>query len=402
MLEEMGREMFVTDALLASARVLGPTVVADRRTIHQHPELAFQEHQTAALVAVRLRNLGLDVREGVGGTGVIGLLRGAKPGRTVLLRADMDALPVQEETGHPYASRVPNVMHACGHDAHTAMLLGAARLLAEHREQIAGTVKFMFQPAEEIGGGALRMLDEGLLDDPQVDAAFALHTYPFPVGQIDVSPGVVTAATNGFSITVHGKGAGAGHPHNGVDPVLVSAHILTALQTLVSREVSPAESAVVHVGSLTAGTARNIMPETAIMLGTMRSQRPEIQEQLRARVSALAKGIATAMRASAEVEIRPGGECTINDPAMTSLVGSVVRDVLGPQAAVEVPPGTNGEDFANVLKRVPGAWIRVGIVNPGWDEPRPHHSPRFDLDEEMLPIGVAVLTGVAIRFLGEA
>lgn len=183
---------------------------------------------------------------------------------------------------------------------------------------------------------------------------------------------------------------------------MVSAHILTALQTLVSREVSPAESAVVHVGSLTAGTARNIMPETAIMLGTMRSQRPEIQEQLRARVSALAKGIATAMRASAEVEIRPGGECTINDPAMTSLVGSVVRDVLGPQAAVEVPPGTNGEDFANVLKRVPGAWIRVGIVNPGWDEPRPHHSPRFDLDEEMLPIGVAVLTGVAIRFLGEA
>ncbi|MGH2461209.1 MAG: M20 metallopeptidase family protein, partial [Chloroflexota bacterium] len=223
-----------------AANEIGPGVVADRRDIHQHPELAYEEKRTSALVAARLRELGLDVRTGVGGTGVVGLLRGRAAGKTVLLRADMDALPIREENQTPYASRQPGVMHACGHDAHTAILLGVARVLADHRQQILGTVKFMFQPAEEGGAGALRMIEDGVLDAPTVDAAFGLHvdTERY-VGQVALRPGLAMASSDRFTITVHGKGGHAASPHRTVDPIVVGAQIVTALQTIVSREVSP-------------------------------------------------------------------------------------------------------------------------------------------------------------------
>lgn len=389
--------------VLLAANEIAPSVIADRRAIHQEPELAYREQKTAALVARRLRELGLEVRTGVAETGVIGVLRGAQAGKTVLLRADMDALPIQEDSDLPYASRHPGVMHACGHDAHTAILLGVARLLAGRRDQQRGSVKFMFQPAEEGGAGAKRMIDEGLMESPVVDAAFALHVAADrEVGKVALRAGPATAASDRFTIVVRGKGGHAARPQSTVDPIVVAAYIVTALQTLVSREVSPAQQAVVTVGSLTAGTAANIIPDTATIDGTVRTYNADVQAHMQVRIGELSRGLASGMRATAEVDYRVGYPSLVNDPEMVTLVRDAVAETLGPDAAGEREPVMGGEDFSYVLERVPGAMFFLGIRDPSWKTAGSLHTASFALSEDALPIGVAALTATALRYLNSA
>src|SRR5688500_2990489 len=328
--------MSIGAELKAAADAIADEVVETRRDLHRHPELGYEERRTSALVAERLRALGLDeVRTGVGQTGVVGILRGSAAGantKTVLLRADMDALPIQEATGLPFESTIPGLMHACGHDAHTAILLGAARLLAERRAQLRGSVVFMFQPAEENGGaGALRMIEDGVLDDPKVDAAFALHgAGRRPVGQAAISPGPSHGSSDRFIITVRGKGGHASAPHSTIDPVVVAAHIVTALQTVISREVPPSEQAVLTVGSITAGTIFNVIPETATLRGTFRAHSEHVRTLLRTRIEEVAKGVASALRATAELEeFGIGYPPVVSDAAMAELAAAAAREVLG-------------------------------------------------------------------------
>ncbi len=388
--------------LLTAAQAIAPALIADRRAIHQSPELAFEETQTAALVAGRLQALGCSVQTGVGGTGVVGLLQGARPGRTVLLRADMDALPIDERGEAPYVSQHPGVMHACGHDGHTAVLLGAARMLAGRRQDFAGAVKFMFQPAEEGGAGALRMIEQGLLDNPKVDAAFALHVDPLRyAGEIATRVGPTMAAADRFELTVFGTGGHAARPHLAVDPVVVAAHIITALQTLVSREVDPADPAVLTIGSLTAGNAFNVIPDTVVLKGTARSYSPAVRDLLERRMGQVASGIAQAMRAQTRLDYERLYPPLVNHQVGVDLVSEVVRDVLGPDALVPRDLMMGAEDFSYLLERVPGAMFYLGVRGRDWAEPRPIHSASFDMDERALPVGAAITTGVALRYLAQ-
>ncbi len=388
--------------LREAAEEIGPGVVADRRDLHRHPELGYQETRTSALVAARLRELGIDVRTGVGGTGVVGVLRGQAGGRTVLLRADMDALPIAEENIADYVSQNTGVMHACGHDAHTAILLGVARVLADRRRDLRGTVKFMFQPAEEGGAGAMRMIDDGVLADPPVDAAFGLHVDADRyVGQVSALPGPSNASSDRFTIVVRGKGGHAARPHQSVDPIVVGAHIITALQTIVAREVSPIEPAVVTVGSLTAGTTFNVIPDTASIKGTVRAYSEDVRSFIQERIGEIARGVAGALRASADVEYRVGYPVLVNDTTAVEFVRSTIGQVLGSDAIVDREPSMGAEDFAFVLQRVRGAFLYLGVRDRSWESPRPVHTSTFDLNEDALPVGIASLATTAIRFLNE-
>jgi amidohydrolase len=376
--------------------------VLDRRHLHRHPELGFQEVETSKFVAERLRAHGLQVQTGIAQTGVVGTLRGGKPGKVVLLRADMDALPIDELNDVPYKSQVAGVMHACGHDSHTAMLLGVARLLAERKDEINGTIKFLFQPSEEVPpGGAKPMIEAGVLENPHVDAAFGVHIgQDLPVGTIGVCAGPTNAASDGFVATIKGIGGHAARPHGGVDPIVVAAQCISALQSLVSREVNPLRQAVITVGSLHAGTVANIIPEEAIMKATVRTFDEEVRQNLAERIPALIKGIAAAMRAEAEVQYRFGYPALVNDAAMTDLVREAAREVVGADKVVEREPGMGGEDMAYFLQNVPGCFFRIGSRNPERGLIYGHHHPRFDIDDEgALPVGVAAVAAVALRFL---
>lgn len=389
--------------ILSAARALAAGVVADRREIHRHPELMYEVHQTAALVVKRLQELGIETRTGVGGTGVVGLLRGGRPGKTVLLRADMDALPIAERNKHDYCSQNPGVMHACGHDGHTAMLLGVARVLNDMRGEIRGSVKFMFQPAEEGGAGALKMIEQGVLEDPHVDGAFALHVDALHyVGEVALRSGPTMAAADRFTITVRGKGGHAARPHLAVDPVVVAAHVVTALQTIVSREVDPNDQAVITVGSLTSGTAFNVIPDDATINGTVRTYNPKLRGQIEKRLGELASGVAAGMRATAETQYFPGYPPLVNHEVGVELVRDAVSEAIGPQAVVEKEQVMGAEDFSYVLQRVPGAMFHLGVRDRSWAEPRPIHSSSFDMDENALPIGVAAMAATALRFLQES
>jgi amidohydrolase len=390
-------------SLRDAVQSLAADAIALRRELHMHPELGFHEFNTSRIVAERLRALGLEVQTGIAGTGVIGLLRGARPGRCVLLRADMDALPIKEQNDVPYRSRVAGVMHACGHDGHTAGLLTVARLLAERRDQLAGIVKFCFQPCEENPpGGAKPMIEAGVLEEPHVDACFGLHIWQsLPVGTIGVVPGPAMANSDRFRIVVRGRGGHAAQPHLTVDSVVVASQIVVALQTVVARNVSPLKPAVVTVGSLHAGTTYNVIADTAELKGTLRSFDPETRRLLPARVEAVARAVAESLGATIDWEFLEGYPACVNDPAMAALVKEVAGGLIGPENVLQPEPTMGGEDFAYFLQQRPGCFWFVGSRNEARGLTFGHHHPRFDIDEAALPIAIASLTAVALRYLSE-
>jgi amidohydrolase len=389
-----------TVTLDPEVRDLAPALSALRRTLHQHPEAGLEEVRTAALVADRLRGLGLEVTTGVARTGVVGLIRGARPGRTVLLRADMDGLPVEEATGAPYASRVAGRMHACGHDGHVAMLLGAAETLARRRDRLAGTVKLVFQPAEEGPGGARPMIEAGVLADPPVDAAFGLHLLnDFPVGTVAVRPGPIMAATDRIALRVRGRGGHGAAPHQTVDAVLVAAHVITALQAIAAREVKPTLPVVVTVGTVRGGFRYNVIAPDVELTGTVRSFDAALRASLPGRIERLARGVAAGFGAEVDVEYDFGYPATVNDPEMTRVLQAAAAEVVGPAGLPPMDPLMGGEDMSYFLEAVPGCYAFIGSANPARGLDHPHHSPRFDFDEAALPVGVQVLVRTAERFL---
>ncbi len=375
-------------------------LVEVRRDLHAHPEVAFEEVRTAGIVAERLRALGLEPRTGVGKTGVLATVRGGRAGKTVLLRADMDALPIQEQNDVPYRSRVDGKMHACGHDCHTSILLGISKQLVREAPSLSGTVRLCFQPAEEEGGGALAMIRDGALADPRPDAAFGLHVWQdLDLGKVGVTPGPFMAAVDDFTVTVTGKGAHAAMPHLSLDPVLCLAHAITALQSIASRGVSPLHEVVVSVTQLRAGTAFNIIPETAWMNGTCRVFDEEVWRDLPARFERIVIGVADAFGCRAEIRYRRCNRPTANDPEMAKIAHAAAAEVVGEVNVVDDVRTMGGEDFSVFLHEVPGCFIAIGSRNESrglqWD----HHHPRFDVDEACLEIGAEVLLRTAHKFL---
>ncbi|MGB3327902.1 MAG: amidohydrolase, partial [Thermomicrobiales bacterium] len=374
-----------------------PGVIADRRWLHEHPELGFEEVQTAAFIQQRLESLGVeDIRTGIAKTGLTALIRGTGTGpgadRVLLLRADIDALPILEENTTDYVSQNAGTMHACGHDAHTAILLGVTRLLLERRDQFAGTVKVLFQPAEErFPGGAKLMVEAGVLEDPHVDAVFGLHmANELEVGNIKVAGGPVMASPDSFEIVIQGKGGHAARPQAAIDPVVIGAQIVTALQTLVSRETDPMDNAVVSTTVFQAGDAFNVIPDTARLAGTVRTFKQETRERMAARIPELAKGIGAAMGATVEATFGYGYPATVNDPAEAERIRRVAVGVLGEDKVKVMTPVMGGEDFSYFLQERPGAYFFVGSMNEAKGLVWGHHHPKFDIDEESMGVGMAV------------
>ena len=389
-------------------------VIGWRRDLHRHPELGNREVRTAGIVAEHLRQLGLEVRTGIARTGVVGVLRGGKPGKVVALRADMDALPVTEETGLPFASteraeydgREVGVMHACGHDAHTSMLMGAAEVLAGLRDELPGTVVFIFQPAEEGApsgedGGAAVMIAEGVLDDPKVDAIFGLHVFPFEAGAIQVRPGGFMAGGDTLDIRVKGRQTHGALPWQGVDPIVVASQVVLGLQTIISRQSDLTSApAVITLGIFQAGNRSNIIPDEARLVGTIRTFDQEMRREIHERVKRTASGIAEAAGTTAEVTIMPGNPITYNDPTLTAQIAPSLARVT--TSFLPSPPvTTTSEDFSEYQQRVHGVFFFLGVAPKGLEPAKvePNHSPRFMVEEGALATGVRALASVAADYL---
>jgi amidohydrolase len=391
-----------------------PKVVSWRRDIHQHPELSNREVRTAKLVADHLRALGFEVQTNVAKTGVVGLLRGGRPGKVVALRADMDALPITEMVNLPFKSvekstyngQDVGVMHACGHDAHVAMLMGVAEVLAGLKEQIPGSVKFIFQPAEEGAppgetGGAADMIAAGVLDNPKVDAIFGLHVMPLEQSTLWVRPGGLMASSDTLTISVHGKQAHGALPWSGVDPIVVSAQILTALQTVVSRQIDLTTApAIVTIGRINGGVRFNIIPDTVVMEGTIRALDSKMQDDIHARIMRTAKLVAESAGAEADVQIARNTPVTYNDPALTAQMTATLKRVAGAKF-FDVRPRTIAEDFALYQQRVPGMFFFLGINAAGADLAKvaENHTPYFFVDEGALPTGIRAMANLAVDYL---
>ncbi|HTV74162.1 MAG TPA: M20 family metallopeptidase [Candidatus Acidoferrales bacterium] len=368
--------------------------VALRREIHLHPELGFEEERTAAIVERELDALGIEHRR-LAKTGVVGLIVGAIPGRVAGLRADMDALPITENSGEPFSSQVPGKMHACGHDAHTAMLLGAARELHEQRASLHGTVVLLFQPAEEGPGGALPMIEAGAMDDPKIDAVAMLHVDArIPTGSIGLRAGAVNAAADEFYITIAGIGGHGAAPHKAVDVIPCAAATVLALQNIAARETDPLESIVVTIGTIEGGYRNNVIADRVRMSGTFRTQNPEIREKLEGRARRIVDGVAEAYNAHAQLEVRYGYPAVINDAALTHGFAEVIER-RGDIALASPPPTMGGEDFAYFAQRAPGLMIRLGVRNEAAGIVHYPHSPEFRVDEAAIPVGIATLVAFA-------
>jgi amidohydrolase len=395
--------MSEVDRLKSDIDELVPDLIATRRDLHEHPELAFEEVRTSGIVAQRLQKLGLEVQTGVAQTGVIGYLRGGanKPGaKTIAIRADMDALPIYELNEIDYRSQTDDKMHACGHDGHTSILLAVADILTKRKDDLAGNVKFVFQPAEERIGGAAPMVKEGAMKG--VDGVIGLHLMSdYPLGRVGVRSGAVFASADKLMLTVRGKGGHAAMPETTVDPIVIAAYIVTALQTLISRETSPFSPAVVTIGQIQAGTAFNIIPETAVMHGTMRAFAKEHRAKLLRRITEVATGVASAMGGSCEVELIDGCPPCVNDAGMTELVQNAAIAAVGEKDVdtSEEVMTAGSDDMACFLEAVPGCYFIVGANNPAKGANYPHHHPRFNIDEDALPVAVEVLSRAAMDFL---
>jgi amidohydrolase len=385
-------------------------VVRWRRAIHAWPELAFQEHKTAALCADVLRGLGAEVRTGVAETGVVGLIRGRNglgPGKTIAIRADMDALPVTEQTGLPFASERDGIMHACGHDSHVAMALGAAAVLAQLRDRFDGTIMLLMEPNEETldslqEPGAYRFVEQGVLENPPVDLVLGQHVYPeYPTGQVAVRGGVMMTGFEYLDLAIIGTTAHTSTSHKGADAIVAAAQVILALQTLASREIDPQESIIAHIGTIQGGTKRNILADRVEMTGTVRISDQSERAGLSARIERIVAGITSALRCSYEIQYRPVLAAVMNDPASTELVGSVARELHGPSGLYTMPmPRPTAESFHVYGEGRPAVFWFLGVGNAakGWEWAS--HHPRFMLDEDAMAAGVAVLAGACLRALG--
>lgn len=389
-------------------------VIEWRRYFHEHPELSNREFETAKKIAAHLESLGIEVQTGVAHTGVVGILKGNKPGKVVALRADMDALPVTERNDLPFKSNVTSeylgkevgVMHACGHDTHVAILMGVAEIMSKHKDKIKGTVKFIFQPAEEGAppgeeGGAALMVKEGVLQNPDVDAIFGLHiNSQTPVGMIRYKSGGTMAAAQRFQIDVKGKQSHGSQPWSGVDPILISAKIIDGLQTIISREMNLTnEAAVITVGKITSGVRNNIIPETAEIVGTIRTLDYEMQKQLNRRMKEMVKSIAEAYRGEATIDISDGTAITYNNPELTAQMVPTIEAVAGAENVQITKAVTGAEDFSFYQEKVPGVFFFLGGMAPGTTESYPHHTPDFLIDDSGLLLGVKTLTQMSFDYL---
>ena len=370
-------------------------VIELRRDIHAHPELGFEEVRTAAIVADRLKRLGYEVRTGIAQTGVIGILRTGKAGRTVLLRADMDALPIEEAKRLSFASTVAGKMHACGHDGHVAILLGAAGMIMERRDALCGTLVLCFQPAEEGQGGAAAMVAEGVLDDPHVDAVYGLHLWSqYAPGFVLTRPGPMMAASDTIEITVRGKGGHGAQPDHTIDPIVTAAQFVTSVQTVVSRKVDPLEPAVVTIGLFVAGTAPNVIPETVRMMGTVRTFNEELRDEMPSKIETVLAGCCGSARATYDFTYHRRYPVTSNDAVEAAYVHKLAAATLGPHRVTEQPKIMGAEDFSFMLQRRPGCFFFVGAkLDPNVDAP--HHSPHFVIDESALETGVQMMVALA-------
>ena len=370
----------------------GEKIVALRRDIHREPELGFDTEKTAEKVLAAIDGLPLDIQTGVAENGIVATLEGEGDGPTVALRADMDALPILEETGLPFASETEGKMHACGHDGHTSMLVGAAHTLSGMRDRLDGTVKFCFQPAEEGGGGGKDMVDEGVADD--VSTIFALHLWPgLPFGKVATKAGPIMAAADAFEMEIKASGGHGAMPHLASDAIAIAAQVVTALQTIVSREVDPVEPAVLTVGEIGAGTAFNIIPDKARLGGTVRTLDADLRREIPARIEELSRGIAKGMRGDVDLDYTFSYPVTVNDEAAADFALGVAEDLFGGESVLQLPnPSMGGEDFAYFLEKVPGAFIWLGVG----EDVSGLHTPRFAFDEEILPRGAALLTALAL------
>jgi len=393
------------DRIRDAAGKLAPKMVELRRDLHMHPELGNRETRTGALVAARLRALGLDVRYPVARTGVLAVLRGGLPGRTAALRADMDALPIQETNDVPYKSRVPGVKHACGHDGHTVIVLGVAEVLSGMRAELPGTVVFLFQPAEEgppegEDGGALLMMKEGALVDPPVDAVFGLHMDPLlDVGDVGWAIGPIFASSDTFRITVAGKSTHGAMPHTGLDPIPVAADLIEALQSMVSRETDARSPKVLSIGTIQGGSRFNIVADKVTMDGTIRTLDEAVRADLKTRMERTVRGIAAAHGTTATLAwIGASNPATINDAALTRASLPALRRACGPEHVVEVPPQMAAEDFAYFARKVPGLYVKMGVRNEKRGITAMLHTAEFDLDEAVLPVGVRALANAVWDF----
>lgn len=372
-----------------------------RRDFHRHPELGYQEVRTAGIIADHLRKLGMEVTEHVAKTGVVGILRGEKPGPVVAVRADMDALPIQEKTGFSYASENPGIMHACGHDAHVAMLMATAQILAEHREQLKGVVKFIFQPAEEGGRGAYRMVEEGVLENPRPDVVLGAHMMFREAGIISLKKGYSHLASDSFVIRVHGHGGHGAKPQEATDTLLAACRIVTDLQMIVSRRISPLDTAVVTVGTIHSGTKENIIPDLATLSGTIRTQLPNIRQLVINELHRVCRGVCETFGTSYDLEYIEGCDPVYNDPRLVELVMRATKKALGEDAVVEEELGRSGsEDFsAYCAGGIPGVYIFVGGAYPGELQPSRNHQPFYNWDENALKAGVASEVASILEFL---
>lgn len=389
-------------ALFSRLESLYPEMVEFRRDLHMHPEVSFQEVRTPKLIAEYHQALGLEVRTGVGGRGVVATLRGGQPGKTVALRADFDALPIQDEKDVPYKSTVPGAMHACGHDVHTAGLLGVAKVLSEVKEQLRGNVVFVHQFAEELSpGGAQPMIEDGCLDG--VDVIYGAHVQsPMEIGTVATIAGPAMATADSISIQVRGKGGHGAEPHKTVDPIVVAAHLTLALQHIAARQTDPLDSVVVTIGSIHGGSASNIIPESVQLLGTVRTFRQEVKERTQESIERLVEQICAAFGAEGALDYEHGYPTVVNHAEQTELVTEVARSIVGAEKLVDLAPMMGGEDFAYYLQKVPGTFFFVGGRNEELKATYPHHHPRFDVDERSMLTTGRVFIGTVLKEFGQA
>ncbi|WP_019640529.1 M20 metallopeptidase family protein [Paenibacillus fonticola] len=387
-------------SLRQAAVSLEEEIISLRRHLHQYPELGFQEFITSQYVASYLEQLGLKVQRGVAGTGVVALLETGRPGPCIAVRADMDALPLEERTGLPFASRHEGAMHACGHDGHMAMALGAARMLTGIQRELAGTVKFIFQPAEEMLGGARHMIDAGVLESPRVDGIIGLHLWPdLPTGRFGVKAGTVMASMDHVDITVHGQAGHGAAPHQGVDAIIAAAQVLSALQVLVSRESDPADAVVLSMGSIHGGSLPNIIADQVEIRGTVRAINAAARERMRSRITGLAQAVAAGLNARADVRYEFGYPPTVNDELWIQYAEEAICGLFGTEAIHRLPHSQmTSEDMAYYMEHVPGAFLLIGTGGTGQGR-YPLHHPQLAIDEQSLPYGAAFLAQFVQNFL---